>query len=184
MAKVPFSKLGIKINEGNDIISWNDQEIEVYKYLPIINKTEMITRIINLSITDTGYYNPLRIKIYTTLEIVYNYTNINFTAKQKEDIFKLYDLIVSSGLYSKIISAIPQEEWNDIEKTVWDTIKNIYEYKNSAMGILEAISQDYSDVTFDLESLQSVISDPASFGLLKQILPMLQGDDSSMAQNN
>lgn len=183
MAKVPFSKLGIKVNDDTVQIPWGEQMIEVRKYLPFVTKAEVISRVINLSITENGYYNPLQIKLYLALEIIYNYTNISFTAKQKEDVFKLYDMIIGSGLFKAVVDAIPSSEWEDIQKTVWDTIANVYEYKNSAVGILEAMKQDYSDVTMDLENLQEIISDPQSFGLLKTLLPMLT-NEVDLDQNN
>jgi hypothetical protein len=47
----------------------------------MIEKAEMISKIINASADDNGYYNPLQIKVYLTLETVYAYTNISFTDK-------------------------------------------------------------------------------------------------------
>ena len=44
---------------------------------------------------------------------MYAYTNINFTDKQKEDPTKLYDILVSSGLVSKVINIIPVAEYNE-----------------------------------------------------------------------
>ena len=64
------------VNSKNETI-----EFEVKKYLPIEEKMEMISNIINQSVDDNGFYNPMRIKIFTTLEVIYAYTNLNFTAK-------------------------------------------------------------------------------------------------------
>ena len=180
MAKIPFSKLGVKVDNELTLLSWGEYEIEVKKYLPMNEKAEMISKVINLSADDNGYYNPLRVKVYLALETIYAYTNISFTEKQKENELKLYDMVLSSGLFSKVVELIPEDEWKDLQDTVWDTISNIYEYKNSIMGILEAVTQDYSDVTMDLSDLQNTLSDPQTFGMLKQIIPILQGDLSSV----
>jgi hypothetical protein len=64
----------------------------------------MITKIINQSLDDNGYYNPIRVKIFTVLEVVFAYTNLSFTAKQKENIFKLYDQLVSTGIFQEVKS--------------------------------------------------------------------------------
>jgi hypothetical protein len=34
-----------------------------------------------------------------SLEIIYNYTNLSFTEKMKEDPFKLYDILINNNLY-------------------------------------------------------------------------------------
>jgi hypothetical protein len=93
------------------------------------------------------------VDVYTTLEILFKYTNINFTDKQKEDVLKLYDLVISSGLYSEIIKLIPEEEYNKLITTVEKTINAVYAYQNSILGILDTISEDYSSLDFDATSI-------------------------------
>ena len=81
MAKIPFSKLGIKLNTDIASFSWGEYEVEVRQYLPMEEKAELITRVINLAADDNGYYNPLRVKVFLTLETTFAYTNLTFTAK-------------------------------------------------------------------------------------------------------
>ena len=47
-------------------------------YLPLKDKIELVNNVINQSVDDNGFYNPIRVKLYMTLEIVYAYTNISF----------------------------------------------------------------------------------------------------------
>ena len=98
MAKVSLTKLGLKVNQDVKIVDFNEQDIEVKQYLPVNEKLELISNVINLSHDDNNFANPVKISIFTTLEIMYAYTNINFTEKQKEDPSKLYDMLISSGL--------------------------------------------------------------------------------------
>lgn len=158
MAKIPFSKLGVKVETDAAHLPWGDYSIEVNKYLPMGEKTEMISKIINQSSDNNGYYNPLKIKVYLTLEVLYRYTNLSFTEKQKENELKLYDMVISSGLFDKVIALIPEAEWQELQTTIWDTISNIYEYKNSAMGILETINSDYNNLSLDVENIQNAVS--------------------------
>ena len=58
-----MSKLNVKIDNEVSILHWEGYEIEVKKYLPMNDKAEMISKIINLSGDNTGYYNPLKIKM-------------------------------------------------------------------------------------------------------------------------
>ena len=173
MAKLPFSKLGIKVDNDITLVNWNGYDIEVKNYLPIIDKINLVSRIINLSADDNGFYNPLKLKVYVTLEAMYTYTNLSFTAKMKEDELKLYDSFVSSGLLNKIIEAIPEEEWEDLQKTVYDTIENIYAYKNSIMGILDTVNSDYNNLNLDATEIQAKLGDKDNLELLRQILTKL-----------
>lgn len=175
MAKLAYSKLDLNksINKEFVIINFNSQDIEVIQYLPIEKKLDLITKIINESIDDNGYYNPCRVELYILLEVIFAYTNISITEKQKENIFKIYDNFVSSGLDKIILDAIPDMEYHYIVKSVKDTIENIYKYKNSALGILEIISKDYSALDLDAQKIQQELADPDNLNLLKDILTKL-----------
>ncbi len=178
MAKVPFSKLDAKILESTKTLfycnSKNEQiSYEVKLYLPIEEKMEMISKIINQSIDDNGFYNPMRVEIFKVLEMVQAYTNLSFTTKQKDNPFKLYDQLISSGLFFEIKETISPEELKEIEKTIVDTIDNIYKYKNSIMGIIDSISADYSAVDMDLNAIQEKLADPNALDLIKEILPLM-----------
>ena len=173
MAKVSFTKLGLKINNATKSIMVADQEIEIKQYLPINDKLELISRVINSSADDMKFYNVGKMEIFLNLEILYTYTNINFTEKQKEDVCKLYDLVVSSDLLNKILDNIPETEINFIRNTILDTVENIYKYQNSIMGILDTVVTDYSDLEFDAKNLNGLISDPNNLTLLKDIMTKL-----------
>lgn len=173
MAKIPFSKLGVKVDSEVVLLPWGEYDIEVRKYLPMNEKIEIVNKVINQSADDNGYYNPLRIKVYLALEVIYAYSNISFTDKQKENVLKLYDMVISSGLFYNIIKLIPEEEWKDLQKTVWDTIANIYEYKNSVMGILDMVLNDYNTLNLDASTIQEKLADPKNLELLKGIMERL-----------
>ena len=173
MAKVSFTKLGLKKNEEVGILHINEQDIEVKQYLPINEKLELISSVINSAADENNFSNPVKENVFLTLEILYHYTNINFTDKQKEDPVKLYDLVVSSGLVNKVTDLIPEEELDEVINGVAQSVKAIYTYRNSALGILESISQDYSNLNLDATEIQQKLADPDNMALLKQVLTKL-----------
>lgn len=173
MAKLPFTKLSLKNNNEVVTILHNEQSIEVKQYLPISTKLEMITNIINNSIDENNFYNPVRITLYTELGIIENYTNIGFTDKQKEDIFKLYDLLKGNGIINKVIDVIPKDEYDYLINNINGSIQSIYNYKNSVMGILEAVSTDYSNLDLNASEIQKKLADPENMTLLKEVLTKL-----------
>ena len=173
MAKVSLTKLGLKVNQDIKNIEFNEQIIEVKQYLPINEKLELISSVINSAADENNFSNPVKENVFLTLEILYHYTNINFTDKQKEDPVKLYDLVVSSGLVNKVTDLIPEEELDEVINGVAQSVKAIYTYRNSVLGILESISQDYSNLDLDATEIQQKLADPDNMALLKQILTKL-----------
>ena len=173
MAKVSLIKLGLKVNQDVKNIEFNEQIIEVKQYLPINEKLELISSVINSAADENNFSNPVKENVFLTLEILYHYTNINFTDKQKEDPVKLYDLVVSSGLVNKVTDLIPEEELDEVINGVAQSVKAIYTYRNSVLGILESISKDYSNLDLDATEIQQKLADPNNMALLKQVLTKL-----------
>ena len=173
MAKIGFTKLGLKPNNEIINIEFNTQNIEVKQYLPVEEKLELITNVLELSHDSNNFSNPVKVSVYTTLEIIEKYTNVNFTEKQKENPTKLYDLLVGNGFSAAVIKAIPESEYNEILTGIKQTIKSVYKYQNSVLGILDTISQDYSNLNLDATEIQKKLADPENMALLKSIVTKL-----------
>ena len=173
MAKIGFTKLGLKPNNEIQNIEFNEQTIEIKQYLPVEEKLELITNVLELSHDSNNFSNPVKVSVYTTLEIIEKYTNVNFTEKQKENPTKLYDLLNSNGLLEKIIDAVPQIEYDELIHGIYNTIDAVYSYQNSVLGILDTISQDYSNLNLDATEIQKKLADPENMALLKNIMTKL-----------
>ena len=173
MAKVSFTKLGLKKKEEIKNITINDQVIEVKQYLPISDKINIITNVIENSADDNNFANPVKVEVFANLEIMYAYTNISFTDKQKEDPTKLYDLLEENGIIAEVIAAIPENEYALLLGWTDETIEAFYKYRNSVLGILDTISADYSNLSLDATNLQKQIADPENLKLLKSIMSKL-----------
>ena len=170
MAKITFTKLGLKKNESIKKITIGEQEVEVKQYLPIEEKLQLIGKIIDNSVNDNNFENPVHLEVYTNFEILAAYTNITFTEKQREDIGKTYDLLFANRIFDEVFAWLPKSEYDIIAKGVKDTVKAMYAYKNSAMGIIEAITKDHSALNFDASEIQAKIADPENLELLRSIL--------------
>lgn len=172
--KPTFAKLGLKINNEVKTIKFNDQEIEVKQYLPVNDKLALISRVINLSSSSSyNYANPVQVDVIGTLEIIFAYSNISFTDKQKEDLPKLYDLLDSSGLANAIVEAIPADEYEFLIKGIEESIESVYQYKNSVVGFLEIIGKDYSNLSLDAEAIKANLADKKNLELVNEILTKL-----------
>ena len=173
MAKVPFSKLNLKKIDKVQVVTINGLEIEVKQYLPVAEKLELIANVLNNSADDNNFANPVKTYVLSHLEIIYAYTNLSFTDKQKEDPAKLYDILETNGIIDSIILALPPSEYDNLIEDITSTIDAYYKYKNSALGILEAATTYYKNLDLEASDIQKKIADPDNLTLLKDVITKL-----------
>jgi hypothetical protein len=173
MAKLSFTKLGLAQNKAVINLNYNGQVVEVKQYLPVNDKLALISSVINLSADENNFANPMKVSVYSVLEIIKHYTNISFTEKQMEDPCKIYDLFVGNGLSSMVLNAIPEVELAELLTGIEDSINAVYSYRNSVMGVLDVVQSDYDGMNLDARNIQQAISDPENLALLKNVMTKL-----------
>ena len=58
MAKLSFTKLGLKANQDIKTIEYNGQNIEVKQYLSLSDKLDIMSEILTKTANDENYANP------------------------------------------------------------------------------------------------------------------------------
>ena len=169
MSKVTFTKLGLTKDTSVQELEWNGQKIEIKNYLPIQEKTDLAQRVLIFAQDDNIFYNPGKVDLYETLEIILTYTNISITDKQSQDVTKLYDLFVSSGFAKAVKELIPQNELEYIHNIIETTIVEIYRYKNSFAGMVAQTQNTYVDLDQKVTELEERISNKDNLKLLKEV---------------
>lgn len=141
MAKTTFASLKLKVNNDVNTFDFNEHTIEVKKYLPIEEKIDLVQIALQMS-EDNGVYNEALLDMFFNIYIVFLYTNISFTDKQKEDLFKLYDLMQCNNLIPQVIAHMEEDEY----KCLIDYMNRIREdrlkYKQTAAAVLQSMIQD------------------------------------------
>lgn len=174
MAKVGFGSLKItKVDDRVNTFTFNEKEIEVKRYLPFSDKLTLIGNAINLAADGNRFANSMKIDMYLDLEIMFAYTNITFTDKQKEDLVKLYDMLASAGFFEAMYSAIAEEEASTIHYNAARLAENMYGQMNSIYGIMENIVSDYAEVDMDATKVQEKLANPENLALLKNVMTKL-----------
>lgn len=170
MAKVSFNKLTPIKELENKIITIGEQEITIIQYLPVNDKLAIVERVLGNAIDDTGYLNPVRLEIFTNIEIIKTYTNISITDKMMENPTKVYDLMILNGILDAVIDAIPEEEYNDVFEAVIDSGEHVVKYLNSFAGMMKTVTADYKNTEMNVDKLMATLGDPEQVGLVKDIL--------------
>ena len=166
MEKVTYASLKLKNKIETEKFDFEGHQIEVLQYLPIEDKYSLV----NITLQEAregSIYNPVKIDWYFHLNLIYMYSNITFTDKQREDEAKLYDTLVSNGLMDTIISKIPDNEYQTLFGYIGSLMDDTLNYKNSLSGTLSELVQSLPERAeqmqkivdnFDKEKYQEVIN--------------------------
>lgn len=128
----------------------NDLGVEVLSYLPLLDKYNLINITLQESF-DGSIYHPVKIEGAFYVYVAILYTNITFTEKQKTDIFKTYDLIMSSGLLNMILQNIPEEEFNTLLTLFKDTLTANEQYLHSFTSVVNQFSEQIASKAAQLQ---------------------------------
>ena len=173
MAKVTFASLKLKTNDKVKVIKVEDKEIEVKQYLPANEKYDLIMISLQQALED-NIINDFKLEIAFNLNLVFLYTNISFTDKQKEDLLKLYDILESNGVIDTIISAIPEEEYNFVVDMLNTIKEESMKYNISVAGAINGIienlpknAQAAADIVdnFDATKYENVVDFARGIGM-------------------
>ena len=166
MAKVTFASLKLKTKDEIKTININDKEIEIKQYLPIEDKYDLIMISLQQA-KENGIYNELKLEMYFNLNLIFMYTNLTFTDKQRESLSTLYDILESNDIFTQVIEQIPESEMDflyDLVERIGDATVN---YENSFAGVtnnfitnLPVNAQAAADIVdnFDPEKFQNVLN--------------------------
>lgn len=170
MAKVSLKAVTPIKKVDPQIINIGEQEVEVIQYLPVNDKLALVERVLNLTIDDTGFLNPVRLEVYAILEIVKTYTNISITDKMMENAPGTYDLLMINEVLDHVIAAIPEDEYDAIFDAIEDCAEHTVKYLNSFVGMMKTVTNNYDATKMNVEEIMATLDQPEKVGLVKDIL--------------
>lgn len=174
MAKTTYAGMKLKVQTSPKKIDFNGNEIEVLQYLPIEAKYDLVMITLQKSL-ENGIYNPIKKDMYFHLYMMYMYTDISFTEKQKEDESKLYDTLQSNGLISEVITNIPEEEYNLLFEYMDEIIEETMYFRTSLPSLLNDIITTLPEKAKDaVEALNNF--DPEKYQELIAFAKSVNGD--------
>ena len=141
MAQVTYSSLKLKTKEEIKEIDFNGSKIEVKQYLPISDKIDLIDITLQKA-KEENLHNPLKVDMFFHLNLVYLYTNIKFTDKQREEEDKLYDTLLSTGLIDAVIAAMPENEYKYLLDMANEKVDKELQYSTTAAALVASVIKD------------------------------------------
>lgn len=142
--------------------------IRVLQYLPINGKANLISYIVNAAIDpSTGCFSPVRTNVYYTIGVMRSYCGMHFD--DDIDVPEAYDFLESTGIFDKVLEAIPDEERTYLESLVDDTIADVAKYNTSLAGILSNINQDATQLDKSIQAILEKVQNKEGMELLAEI---------------
>lgn len=159
--KVSYANMKLKTKTGVTTFDFCDQKIEVLKYLPAQDKYDLLMTALQKSL-EGNIYNEFKLNLFFEMNLVYMYTNISFTEKQREDEFKLYDTLKSNGFFELFYTAIDENEYNELMEQI-TALKETLEKSNST--IAGVIANLVKDLPTQAEAMANILNnfEPSQF---------------------
>lgn len=177
MAKITYASLKLKKDTSIKTITLEDGKVvEILQYLPFEEKRDLIDIVLQKS-SENDQYNPLYVDMYFHLFLIYAYTNIVFTEKQKEKEEELYDALYSSGLLNKILEEIPQEEYNYLFSYLEENLEKKEYYATSFIGGLLKFIEDLPKKTNEAGQIAQGFN-PEDFKEVFNFVKAINGSDN------
>lgn len=170
MAKINLKQL-ITIKATEPVtININNIDITVKQYLPLDEKMELVQRVLNRAVDETGFFSPMRLEVILELEIIRTYTDINITDKMMDAPGKVYDQVENNGIWRNILSILPWAEYQGLHQAVNACATAITSYQTSFVGIMKNISENYDATKMNVDELMKTLDQPDKVGMVKEIL--------------
>ena len=136
-----YKDLNLKVKDQIETISIQGQDINVFQYLPVRDKNDLVQIALQNS-RENGVINEIKLEIYFNIYIVYFYTDLVFSEEEKADPGQLYDELQSNGILTRILGAMNQDEYNNLVDYLERMRAAQDTYETSAAGIIKMFVQD------------------------------------------
>lgn len=153
MADLNYKDLGLKRLIMKDTFKWGDKNIEVLKYLPVEAKYDIVMITLQKA-QEEGYYNPIKLDMYFHLNLVYMYTNLQFSDEDRQDEGKLFDELKSSGFLATFLQYIDKDEYMEMQEDI-DSIAELSLRYNSSAGAV--FNKFVDDLPANVEAAQKIV---------------------------
>ena len=141
MADINYTDLKLETSIGSKIFKWGDKDIEIYDYLSINDKYDLVMITLQKAY-ENGIYNPIKLDMCFHLNLIYMYTNLIFSDDDRDDESKLYDEMKSSGFIDEFLKNMDPVEYNELQEIIDEMIVSTMQYKNTAASVIRSFIED------------------------------------------
>lgn len=153
--RIKLVNLGPIEESPMEYVQIGDAVLQVKKYIPYEEMLDMIQWCIDYIINDRPFISAPLKKIIKDLAVLNFFTNVDTSFlteyRDMKDIYEEYDLVYRHNVMDQIIPKIDEGQMKFFNETLDATLESIMAYRNSAVGIVDALAENAKKDTGDME---------------------------------
>lgn len=179
MDKVKLSDFGRQDQESPIYLDVGGTTIEIKKR---INYGEILAGIqwcVDYIIDDRPFVSAPLSEIITDVCIVKMFTNVDisdlelvgFTA---DNLYEMYDILTEMDVIETIKQQVNPTQLKFFKTTLAKTLENLVAYKNSALGVLDAITTAKKNHEEEVKTIEDILNNPEEFGQIQRFMKLFE----------
>ena len=178
---VTLKDLKLQEETNISIININDIEVEVKQYIGIQDKMSIINIAMQESLDSNGLVVKPIAESLVLLYTVYLYSNITFTPDEKDSPVDTYNLLEKTGVIDKIISAIPEVEFQSLMDYFEECVKDSMTLRTSSAF---AISEIFESLPNMVELMNKGLEnfDLSKLTVLNDVMESMGGNSAAVTE--
>lgn len=141
MESIKYKDLKLEVKKEFNEFEFDGKRFQTLKYLSVKEKHDILMISLQKSQIQE-IYNELLLDIYFHLNLVYCYTNVEFSQEDRKDELKLYDELKSSGFLDSFLISMEKEEYDTLLGFLTKMVETSMEYNTTAASIIKSIIND------------------------------------------
>lgn len=178
MDKIKLSAMGIFPKPEEKILHIGEADVQVMTYIPYEQMLDMIQWCIDYIINDRPFLSAPLKRIMKNFAILKFYTNFDFsfleTYHEMSQIYAEYDYIQRFGLLDQVLEVIEPTQIEFFETTLDETLESIMTYRNSAVGIVDALSENAKQEAADMQNALNLIGDEDNASKMANLMKVVE----------
>lgn len=178
----------IKLTAFGPMPKFDEIEVTIgetsFSVKPVIPYEEVLDGMqwaIDFIIGGRGFISEPLYEIMRDLALIRSYTNIDLSQIDEIDfngrsLYETYDLAVAHGVVAEVKSHIDADQLAFFDRTLTKTLKSMVDYKNSASGIIEQLSQDSANSSAKLSEAMNILNQEGNMDLIQKFIDAYSKD--------
>lgn len=176
--RIKLNTLGAIEEDPIEYMNIGNTVVTVHKYIPYEQMLDMIQWCIDYIINDRPFISAPLKRIIKDFAILNFYTNFDFAFlteyHEMADIYAEYDLVYRFDVIAKVKEFIDPGQMDFFENTLDETLESIMKYRNSAVGIVDAIAENAKQDTDNIQRALDFMNDKESGEQLDKMISFAQ----------
>lgn len=178
MNKINFVALGPLPEIEVKYIQVGEVTIEVKPQVPYEQVLEGVQWAVNFIVDDRPFLSAPLHRIIADLSFIRTFTNFDFSSFDDftitpQGIYEIYDILSHFDVFNKVKDFVSQSQLTFMFDTIKETCQALVDYRNSAAGIVDIISEKAKDTNQNVSEALNILNDPTKFEHVQKVMELM-----------